>query len=179
MSGFAPGSEADTCPGAYTPSPYGPTWDPLASEWSDTCLLRDTPFTAELNIGGKFVYGYNWRLKREVMCPGWSKAGWWRLTFYAPTVLFDDAAVPLAPPTLPPAGPGVAVEPTGTLYRPVVDAANTSGLVPGGGLVAIYSYQNQSQGVAYSTDNGRTWTKYVGNPVIPALEKDFRDPKVI
>jgi fructan beta-fructosidase len=61
----------------------------------------------------------------------------------------------------------------------VVDAANTSGLVPGGGLVAIYSYENQSQGIAWSTDKGRTWTKYAGNPVIPALEKDFRDPKVI
>jgi fructan beta-fructosidase len=60
----------------------------------------------------------------------------------------------------------------------VVDAHNTSGLVPDGGLVAIYSYENQSQGVAYSTDNGRTWTKYAGNPVIAALAKDFRDPKV-
>lgn len=60
----------------------------------------------------------------------------------------------------------------------VVDANNTSGLVPGGGLIAIFSYQNQSQGIAYSTDKGRTWTMYAGNPVIPALAKDFRDPKV-
>jgi len=60
----------------------------------------------------------------------------------------------------------------------VVDANNTSGLVPGGGLVAIYSYENQSQGIAYSSDKGRTWTKYDGNPVIGALAKDFRDPKV-
>lgn len=61
----------------------------------------------------------------------------------------------------------------------VVDANNTSGLVPGGGLVAIFTYQDQSQGIAFSTDRGRTWTKYAGNPVIPALAKDFRDPKVI
>jgi fructan beta-fructosidase len=60
----------------------------------------------------------------------------------------------------------------------VVDADNTSGLVPGGGLIAIYSYENQSQGIAYSADKGRTWTMYAGNPVIPALAKDFRDPKV-
>ena len=60
----------------------------------------------------------------------------------------------------------------------VVDADNTSDLVPGGGLVAIFSYDNQSQGVASSSDNGRTWTKYSGNPVIPAMAKDFRDPKV-
>ena len=60
----------------------------------------------------------------------------------------------------------------------VVDADNTSGLVPGGGLVAIYSYQDQSQGIAYSSDDGQTWTKYAGNPIIPTPGKDFRDPKV-
>ena len=60
----------------------------------------------------------------------------------------------------------------------VVDAANTSGLVPGGELVAIYSYDTQTQGIAYSIDNGRTWTKYARNPVIDALAPDFRDPKV-
>jgi fructan beta-fructosidase len=60
----------------------------------------------------------------------------------------------------------------------VVDAQNTSGLVPGGGLVAMYSYADQSQGIAYSRDRGRTWTKYPGNPVIPVGGKNFRDPKV-
>jgi fructan beta-fructosidase len=60
----------------------------------------------------------------------------------------------------------------------VVDKENTSGLVPGGGIVAIYSYENQSQGIAYSNDRGRTWMKYVGNPVIPSPAQDFRDPKV-
>jgi fructan beta-fructosidase len=39
-------------------------------------------------------------------------------------------------------------------------------------------YQNQS--IAYSVDDGKTWKKYSGNPVIktPGL-KDFRDPKII
>lgn len=60
----------------------------------------------------------------------------------------------------------------------VVDPANSSGLVPGGGLVALYTYSTQTQGVAYSTDRGRTWTKYTDNPIIPALRPDFRDPKV-
>ncbi len=60
----------------------------------------------------------------------------------------------------------------------VIDADNTSGLVPGGGLVAVYSYNTQQQGVAYSIDKGRTWTKYPGNPVMEAVKKDFRDPKV-
>jgi fructan beta-fructosidase len=60
----------------------------------------------------------------------------------------------------------------------VVDAENTSGLVPGGGLIAIFTYENQSQGIAYSQDTGRTWEKYSGNPVLAAQGKDFRDPKV-
>ena len=32
----------------------------------------------------------------------------------------------------------------------VVDDANSSGLLPDGGLIAIYSYENQSQAIAYS-----------------------------
>ena len=75
----------------------------------------------------------------------------------------------------------------------VVDWNNTTGFgtkekPP---LVAIFTYHNmkgekngehnfQTQGLAYSTDKGRTWTKYEGNPVIPNTENihDFRDPKV-
>jgi fructan beta-fructosidase len=60
----------------------------------------------------------------------------------------------------------------------VVDEHNWCGLVPGGGLVAIFSYQDQSQGIAYSQDDGRTWTMYSGNPVIPTPGGNFRDPKV-
>lgn len=68
----------------------------------------------------------------------------------------------------------------GTIFSgsAVVDAENTSGLVPGGGIVAIFSYDNQSQGLAFSTDKGRTWTFYDGNPIIPSPGTDFRDPKV-
>jgi len=37
----------------------------------------------------------------------------------------------------------------------------------------------QTQGIAYSLDNGETWTKYEGNPIIDnKVLKDFRDPKV-
>jgi len=37
----------------------------------------------------------------------------------------------------------------------------------------------ESQGIAYSTDNGRTWTKYDKNPVLKSPgTPDFRDPKV-
>jgi len=68
----------------------------------------------------------------------------------------------------------------GTIFSgsAVYDHANSSGLVPGGGLVAMFSYHTQTQGVAYSRDRGRTWTKYEGNPVLPAKGENFRDPKV-
>lgn len=64
----------------------------------------------------------------------------------------------------------------------VVDHHDTSGFFGGRpGLVAIYTSagRTQQQSIAYSSDRGRTWTKYAGNPVIanPGIA-DFRDPKV-
>jgi len=75
----------------------------------------------------------------------------------------------------------------------VLDENNTSGFGDGktAPIVAIFTYHDpvkekagaidvESQGLAYSIDNGYTWTKYdVGNPVIknPGI-RDFRDPKV-
>ena len=47
-------------------------------------------------------------------------------------------------------------------------------------LVAFYTSQNCGQRIAYSTDKGRTWEKYEGNPIIPFNENDdARDPRVI
>jgi fructan beta-fructosidase len=65
----------------------------------------------------------------------------------------------------------------------VIDRQNTSGFGSHGSppLVAVYtghSITEQTQNVAYSTDHGRTWTKYAGNPVISIGARDFRDPKV-
>jgi len=74
----------------------------------------------------------------------------------------------------------------------VVDIKNTSGLGSENSpaMVAIFTYHDpvlekagskvfQNQGIAYSTDKGRTWAKYSGNPVLknPGIN-DFRDPKV-
>src|SRR5688500_16498045 len=74
----------------------------------------------------------------------------------------------------------------------VLDANNTSGFGKDGKapLVAIFTHHNakeektgsstfQNQSIAYSLDEGKTWTKYAGNPVLknPGI-KDFRDPKV-
>lgn len=36
-----------------------------------------------------------------------------------------------------------------------------------------------TQCLAYSRDSGMTWTKYDANPVLPSVEKESRDPKVI
>jgi fructan beta-fructosidase len=47
-------------------------------------------------------------------------------------------------------------------------------------LVAFYTSQHCGQRIAYSTDRGRTWIKYEGNPVIAFDETDdARDPKVV
>ncbi|WP_338784067.1 GH32 C-terminal domain-containing protein [Streptomyces sp. DG1A-41] len=67
----------------------------------------------------------------------------------------------------------------------VVDWNNTTGFgtEKNPPMVAIYTsaYKNggkQAQSLAYSTDRGRTWTKYQGNPVIDIGSNNFRDPKV-
>jgi fructan beta-fructosidase len=67
----------------------------------------------------------------------------------------------------------------------VVDFDNTSGFgsTDNPPLVAIYTVHqndesNQSQHIAYSTDEGTTWIKYADNPVLDLGMKDFRDPKV-
>jgi fructan beta-fructosidase len=75
----------------------------------------------------------------------------------------------------------------------VADVNNTSGLGKDGKgpLVAIFTYHDfvgekaktntfQTQAIAYSNDDGLTWTKYEHNPVIknPGI-RDFRDPKVM
>jgi fructan beta-fructosidase len=70
----------------------------------------------------------------------------------------------------------------------VVDWNDTSGLFNGGtGLIAIFTHHDtdpatgdvrQRQSIAYSKDRGRTWVKYVGNPVLSEPMPDFRDPKV-
>ncbi|MEY3433612.1 MAG: hypothetical protein RL131_1548 [Bacteroidota bacterium] len=82
----------------------------------------------------------------------------------------------------------------GTIFSgsAVVDHKNSSGLGTADNppLVAIFTYHNQAladqkkknfqtQGIAYSLDNGVTWKKYEKNPVIqnPGIP-DFRDPKV-
>ena len=65
----------------------------------------------------------------------------------------------------------------------VVDWNNTSGFGINGKppLVALYTGASnvQDQRVAYSNDEGNTWTNYTQNPVISLNNNQFRDPKVI
>jgi fructan beta-fructosidase len=75
----------------------------------------------------------------------------------------------------------IAPDALGTIFSgsAVVDAENTAGF-GAGAIVAIYtqSSDRQVQSIAYSTDNGRTFTKYEHNPVLVSDVRDFRDPKV-
>jgi fructan beta-fructosidase len=67
----------------------------------------------------------------------------------------------------------------------VVDSTNSSGFGVDGAtpLVAIYTSARgfhglQTQALAVSLDDGMTWTKYDGNPVLDRGSMEFRDPKV-
>ena len=69
----------------------------------------------------------------------------------------------------------------------VIDRNNSSGLCETAKecMVAIYSGDvdtpeghKQTQNLAYSLDDGRTWTKYRNNPVLDLHRGDFRDPSV-
>ena len=76
---------------------------------------------------------------------------------------------------------GAPIQPDaiGTIFSgsAVVDKNNTAGLGKGA-VVALYTSagENQTQSMAYSTDNGKTFTKYEGNPIITSTVPDFRDP---
>ena len=65
----------------------------------------------------------------------------------------------------------------------VIDRNNTAGYGKNA-IIAVYTNNSTNhdevQCMAYSTDNGRTFTKYEGNPVLRPFDglKDFRDPKV-
>ena len=76
---------------------------------------------------------------------------------------------------------GTPIQPdaVGTIFSgsAVVDKNNTSGFGKDA-VVALYTSaaENQTQSMAYSTDNGKTFTKYEGNPIITSNVPDFRDP---
>ena len=78
-------------------------------------------------------------------------------------------------------GDPVEADAWGTIFSgsAVVDHNNTSGFGKGA-VVAMYTSagENQTQSIAYSNDNGQTFTKYAGNPVLTSNTPDYRDPHV-
>ena len=76
-------------------------------------------------------------------------------------------------------GNAISPDALGTIFSgsAIVDKNNTSGLGKGT-VVAMYTSagKSQTQSLAYSIDDGKTFTKYANNPVITAEVPDFRDP---
>lgn len=131
----------EACPTAPATAPYLPrgTWKYTSGGgfWEQSLLtLYDVPYSPELNIGGKYVHGFNWQLRRDTVDPTIGKGGWWRLTFYsrnlgtASAVTFPAPveSIKLAAPDAVPAFPtllgitaALAEEAeTGPLYKAVV-----------------------------------------------------------
>lgn len=107
--------ETATCPEAGNEDPGDlppviPAENWNGAGWNGTCQYLDNPYTVELSVGGKYVYGYNLRMGEledmaHLACDGdWEKTGWWRLTFYTSNddVVFDNGLAPnVAPPSSP------------------------------------------------------------------------------
>lgn len=78
-------------------------------------------------------------------------------------------------------GAPIEADAWGTIFSgsAVVDHNNTAGFGKGA-VVAMYTSagENQTQSIAYSNDNGQTFTKYEGNPVLTSNTPDYRDPHV-
>ena len=78
-------------------------------------------------------------------------------------------------------GVAIAADGIGTIFSGscVVDHENTAGFGKGA-VIALYTSDGiaQRQCMAYSTDGGKTFTKYPGNPILSADIPDFRDPNM-
>ena len=81
--------------------------------------------------------------------------------------------------------PAIARDTLGHIFSgsTIVDKDNTAGY-GANAMIALYTSASDEHGqiqcMAYSTDNGRTYTKYEKNPILTPFDglKDFRDPKV-
>ena len=81
--------------------------------------------------------------------------------------------------------PAIARDTLGHIFSgsTVVDKYNSAGFGKNA-IIAFYTSASDKNGqiqcMAYSKDNGRTFTKYQGNPILTPFDglRDFRDPKV-
>jgi uncharacterized membrane protein YgcG len=132
-------SGSSTCPTEYAGRKFETSgW--TGSGWTGACNLPVVPYTVELSVTGKYVHGYNWRMRElptlmqstafcSDMTGEWNKAGWWRLTFVPnggiAKMRFGNPNT-IGPPVTPssePATLAVTAEEegdTGPLYQPVV-----------------------------------------------------------
>lgn len=84
--------------------------------------------------------------------------------------------------------PAIARDTLGQIFSgsAIVDKNNSAGFGENAMIAFYTSHKNLEKGqreiqcMAYSTDNGRTYTKYEGNPVLTPFDglQNFRDPKV-
>lgn len=152
-------------------------------------LIHFTPETNWMNDPNGMVYvdgTYHLFFQHNPSGTRWGNMSWGHATS---TDLLTWTEQPLAiPQTFDDSGQAIEDIFSGSI---VVDENNTSGFgTPGGPapLVAVYTsaytpqhpqYPGiQAQSLAYSLDEGETWTKYAHNPVLNRNSQNFRDPKV-
>ena len=162
--------------------------EPLPGDEQYRPLVHYTPTKNWMNDpnGLVLVNGtYHLFYQHNPKATGWGNMSWGHATSKD---LFHWEERPLAiPQTVNDAGESVEDIFSGSI---VVDENNTSGFGPAGSqpLVAVYTSAytpqhpqhagKQAQSLAYSLDDGQTWTKYEGNPVVDRDSSNFRDPKV-
>ena len=140
-------------------------------------LYHHTPRRGWMNDpNGMFYKDGVWHLFYQYNPYGsmWGNMHWAHSTS-TDLVHWNDAGVALAP------------DAWGTMFSGscAVDENNTAGFGRGA-VIAMYTSSRptpfggdvQAQCIAYSTDGGKTFTKYDGNPVLCAEDKDFRDPNM-
>ncbi|MEN5436402.1 glycoside hydrolase family 32 protein [Sphingobacterium faecium] len=145
-------------------------------------LYHFTPKEGWMNDPNGMVYNngtYHLFYQHNPDEPKWGPMHWGHATS-TDLVHWEEQKIALYPDSL------------GTIFSgsAVIDKDNTAGFGKDA-MVAIFTHHNhkeedkrtglhQYQSLAYSLDQGKTWEKYKGNPVLPNPGIwDFRDPKVM
>ncbi|WP_286859207.1 MULTISPECIES: glycoside hydrolase family 32 protein [Sphingobacterium] len=145
-------------------------------------IYHFTPGQGWMNDPNGMVYingNYHLFFQHNPDKPVWGPMHWGHATS-KDLLHWDEKKIALYPDSL------------GTIFSgsAVIDKDNTAGFGKGA-MIAIFTHHNhqeedrktglhENQSLAYSLDEGVTWTKYKGNPVLPNPGIwDFRDPKVM